>query len=149
MMRIGNTVFLWFRVPRQPKVTKTLSYRDVFNKLSGINRTAHVEVTDGSYISCSKAEFERVLGQSNFYAMKRWQKRIFDCENFACSLRSLLNNILKNYAFGEVHVEYEDGGKHALNFFIDKDQRFWYVEPQNNAVYQVDILKQRPYFFLI
>ena len=138
-MKIGNTVFIWFRVPSMPKVRYKPRASFLKRKLEAqFGKIEYVEFTDNYYNCFGRDELDRLL-QYNFFRHQKYIPEEHDCEEFAYSLLGFLRGIIPGIPFGIVHVDVEgDGanGKHALNIFYDyATKKFWFCEPQSNKVF--------------
>ena len=145
-MRIGNTIFAFFKLPGAAKEYKYMNSTEIRTRLKRSN-PEYIEILDEGKWLTSKEEMQRLL-QVNLYSSKNWIKNFYDCDNFAFSLMGLMQNIAPRIAFGIVHVvEKPSDNKHSLNFFIDKDKKLWFVEPQTNRIFINPLLV--PYLFII
>lgn len=87
----------------------------------------------------------------NFAELREYAKDTYDCDNFSAVLYGQMSYILSGFAVGIVHVKTRTGA-HALNFFIDKYRRWYYIEPQTGKMFSFYSGTQKgynPYFALI
>lgn len=95
-----------------------------------------LDISDKKFKTTDFSEYIRFLDydltDKNIY-VSEW----FDCDDFSVMLHG---NITIPYwsalAFGELWVRTPNGG-HAVNMFIDNDQKVWIVEPQNDRVFKM------------
>jgi len=133
-----------------PKPYKVLGYFDVENILlyRGIK---NYQITDIVYNTMSKSDMQEFL-EFSFAKQRTYIKEKFDCDDFSAVLRGQAKYVLSGFIFGEVHVFLKDGTKHALNCFIDRNNDFYYIEPQTNEIFSFYAGKRKgykPYFVLI
>jgi len=114
-------------------------------KKAGINKE-NIYISDGWYKFLPQNLLKNFL-EYNLYTDKKYIKEIYDCDNFSFSLMGMASHILNGFAFGIIWVTRKDRTKHALNFFIDEDGELFYIEPQNNEVFQDPTYK--PYFAIM
>lgn len=108
-------------------------------------KTCQSYIMDDKYFTIKKSDVERVL-DLNLFRFRKWKKQTHDCDNFALNFLCLMKELYPSHAFGMVFV-HTGGLKHALNCFVDQFGKVWYIEPQNNKVFQND--KYKPYMVLI
>lgn len=112
---------------------KKLSKADVLKSI-----TFNTEITDEEYWTSDVDDLKDFLDTFLFQHLK-WVGESRDCDNFSFALKGYKDVIAGNYALGVVHVKVKSGGAHSLNFFIDSDKTFWYVEPQTSEVFGLDV----------
>lgn len=89
----------------------------------------HIYISDSQYWLCSKADIDNILSldASN---KDKFVTDEHDCDDFSYRLMGQLSTQeWSGIAFGIVWTE-----KHALNCFIDDSGKFWFVEPQTDAL---------------
>jgi len=134
-MRIKDSVFIFFKVPKSPEVKQVKFGSDLSKELTKRWSKCQVVMADEKYRITTKEEIERLL-EANFHKSRDWTWDIYDCDNYARSLWSLMQDIGGNLAFGMAYVD-RLGGRHALNIFRDEKGEWYYVEPQNNKIFHV------------
>ena|SRR3990167_10763292 len=107
-----------------------------------------VEILDNSYDSCSIHEmmdlsstfpaaytkYKNPNGVSGLLRkIFRYREERFDCDEYAFLFKVYVNAVAGNLSMGIVHVKDGDS-KHSLNFFIDKNNQFYYIEPQSGKL---------------
>ena len=85
-------------------------------------------ISDKNFKTMSISQFRKILQYSPIRYVPYSKKR-FDCDNFSFALMGLMKLIIGDISFGIVWTD-----THAFNFFIDKDNKLWFVEPQNNKI---------------
>lgn len=138
-MKIGNTIFIWFRVPNLPKVTYVTrgTYMESILKKQHKNLT-YYEFQDDFYTCFSINDLKKLL-EYNYFRFQEYQSNDHDCEDYAYSLAGFLRGIIPAIPFGLVHVNIKNNSKHALNIFYDyKSRSFYYCEPQSNKVFKAN-----------
>lgn len=130
----------------KPEPVKALSHQKVRGVLhkQGIPHRS-IRLSDSSYFAPTRAQVERFLSLS-FVDQRKYVSRVFDCDNFSFALMGKASAFFRGFAFGIVWAETKRG-LHALNFFIDDEGIFWYVEPQSDFIFRSSDYK--PYFALL
>lgn len=90
--------------------------------------TSNEYISDKNFKTMNITQFRRILRYSPIRYVPYSKKR-FDCDNFSFALMGLMKLIIGDISFGIVWTD-----THAFNFFIDKDNKLWFVEPQNNKI---------------
>lgn len=151
-MRIGETIFVFFRVPKAPSIQKLVGYTTIKTELFKKFPSCAVFVTDEKFMTTTQDEFKKLL-EVNHMKNRKWTWDKYDCDNYAFSLKALIGDIIGNLTFGIVFVD-KAGGKHALNIFRDNKGEYFYVEPQNNKIFSVGGVEAiqgayKPYLIII
>lgn len=68
---------------------------------------------------------------------RKYQKEIYDCDDFSFTFMGLYRLIIPNFAVGIIWSR-----THAYNFFIDENKQVWGIEPQNNTVFKITDKKE-------
>lgn len=151
-MRIGNTVFLFFRAPNGPEIKQVKKGTEIEKSFKKSFPKCQVMMTDEDYRITSKDQIEELV-KANFHVSRKWVWDIMDCDNKAKSLWSLMGDLGGNLAFGYVAVQHPKG-KHALNCFLDAAGNWWYVEPEDNTIFMMGGIEAiqmgyKPYFLIM
>lgn len=85
-------------------------------------------ISDKEFKTMSLKQFTRILQYSPVRYIP-YSKKYFDCDNYSFALMGLMKLFVGDISFGIVWTD-----THAFNFFIDKDHKLWFVEPQNNKI---------------
>lgn len=143
MMMVVNEVKQFLSVMK-PTYSGVISYSDLKKMLKeyGVNEQKIV-IGDNIYFT-SSVEIMQKFTKYNLSRIRHYTINKYDCENFSNVLLGQASLMLPGCAFGVVHVE-RPQGLHALNFFIGKDKTFWYLEPQNNSIFNYGVGKQKGY----
>lgn len=145
-MKIGDSVFVFFRLPKCPKVAKTIPALQLQNIVKKGNSFCSVYLSDDRVHLFHDQEMIELL-KLNYFAQKKYQSEVFDCDDYSISLLSLMRNIAPGFAFGMCWIKMPDGSRHSLNFYINENQKMVFVEPQTNKTFINSNWK--PYFILI
>ena len=136
----------------------------------GSNQTVPINAPDANYCMFSE-EFILDEGYKNF---KKWLfkrgilgwRDTFDCDNYAEAFRVYLqilhtkamqkeNNLSKkqSVAFGVIWFTRDQGGGHAINIFITKDEEglvyVKYIEPQTGEIVHLSQKEKESIFFIL
>lgn len=141
-MKIGNLVFQWIRLPKQPERKGFIYGNTVKNKL-GCDDTY---ISDNKYDLISLDDMKQIINLHRFSEMTYISEKR-DCDDFSFSLMGLIRKLLPGVCFGIVWVEI-DQYKHAVNFFVDDERDVYFVEPQSNQIFRKPH-NWKPYFVLI
>jgi len=80
----------------------------------------------------------------------KYRKQTFDCDDFAVVMMGMerlqLDKVRKaeggstfGYVDGAIKFEGDDEAKaHAMNFFVDENEKVWLVEPQTGSIRSID-----------
>jgi len=147
-MIIGNTLFVFLRLPQPPESKATLGRSWLESKLRKQFPTLkYVEFLDDAYNGITQTQLNDLL-QLNYFKNQKYVADKYDCDNYSFSLKGLMSNIAPNVPFGIVHVDIDNDGKHSLNIFYDfENSKFYYVEPQSNKIFLASNYK--PYMVII
>lgn len=136
--------FLLTTIKIKPKSDQTIS-SDKIKSLFKNKGCKDIFIGDKSYYPCFFKDIENFLNL-NTIDKRKYIPEKHDCDNFSWSLMGKASYILQGFAFGIVWA-HTPTGNHALNFFIDNDNKIWYVEPQTDEIFQNT--KFKPYLVLI
>jgi hypothetical protein len=67
---------------------------------------------------------------------KQYKKTIYDCDDFAESLKGDVRHWDSHLAFGTAWIHQKDGN-HALNISITKKKKLIFIEPQSDEITEV------------
>ncbi len=94
----------------------------------------NVFCSDGAYKIPKKQDIIEFL-KLHIFRFRKYVPEKYDCDNYSFSLMGMFTNLMSGYAIGIVWVHAPEGN-HALNFFINKNLKIWYIEPQTNVIFQ-------------
>lgn len=121
-----------------PKIKNDLDHSEALTILkSELGTKCKIYLSDMLYKTTSKEEIERFLAEddTNYY---KYVSEFFDCDDFSYRLHGQLSVPgWSDLAFGIFWTGLPNGGGHALNIFIDNEDKVWIVEPQNDKVYEL------------
>jgi hypothetical protein len=67
---------------------------------------------------------------------KQYKKTVYDCDDFAESLKGDVRHWDSHLAFGTAWIHQKDGN-HALNISITKKKKLIFIEPQSDEITEV------------
>lgn len=150
-MRIGDTVFIFFKVPQIDRKNEVELTEYMLDSIFNDHGCSNNVITDSSKEALSLNQFKQLVNL-NFVSQRGYLPKIFDCEDFTITMLATVTECAPNLAFGMVHVERHDlpmvgqfYQKHALNFFVTDQKQLYFFEPQTGQIFQNDNYK--PYFF--
>jgi len=151
-MRIGNLVFQWIRLPKQPTTIKHLTGNKVRIILKKENSNADIHLADRTYRVYDEAEIMPIFKMNRFSEMT-YVPEDRDCDDFSWAFVGMMKKLLPGCTVGMVWadimtVEGELDYKHAFCFFIDENDNLMYVEPQSNRVFSPK-KTIKPYLFIV
>lgn len=88
-----------------------------------------IYLSDRLYLLCNTADISKFLQQdaTNKY---KYQDQFYDCDDFSYRLMGQFSIPLwSDLAFGIVWTR-----SHALNCFVTEDEKFYFIEPQNDKI---------------
>ncbi len=102
----------------------------IFNILNDLTPSAtHIYLSDNKYWLCSKTNIKTFLSL-DATNKDEYVREEHDCDDFAYRLMGQLSTQeWSGIAFGIVWTNI-----HALNCFIDKSGKFWFIEPQTDKL---------------
>ena len=119
-----NTIII-----RLPTSTKEIKVDDLHKLLRNKFEEANIFLSDMTYKLCNPEDIKYFLsidGTNRF----EYEAESYDCDNFSYRLMGQFS--IPEWATLCFGICWTD--KHALNFFIDEERKFWFVEPQNDSV---------------
>lgn len=150
-MQLGKVIFSFYRLPKQPTITRQIHGQVLKDQLP--LATAEFHVADPKYDLISFKDMKEIVKLNRFSEMT-YTVRTRDCDDYSFALMGLVRKLLPGVAFGIVWVDILDTvtgklkGKHALNFFVDDKYNTYFVEPQSNRIFRKPEAF-RPYFVVI
>jgi len=104
------------------------SYRVVQGILMNYTRKENIFIADSRYKLTSA---DKMLSISKVipFRFRKYEKEIYDCDDFTFSFLGVARFIVPNFAIGFLWTH-----THALNFFIDSKLDVWLIEPQTGAI---------------
>lgn len=95
-------------------------------------------ISDLNYRTTTKTELMRFL-KADITDAWGYIPELFDCDDFSFALMGHISNPdWGALAFGILWTQTPTGG-HAVNCFIDKNRKFWVIEPQNDNVFEMPV----------
>lgn len=148
MVKIGSLVFQWIRLPKQPTRLGSISSRTI----KSLVKSKDYKFSDEYFDLISVSSMQKIVRLNRFSEMT-YKKRVRDCDDYSFALMGLVRKLLPGVCFGIVWVDVLGSNdevlyKHAMNFFIDNNKKFYYVEPQTNNIFGMT-KKVKPYFVLV
>jgi hypothetical protein len=148
-LRIGDTIFIFFKIPKPVEVKQVKTFDALEKELKSLFPKCPIYMLDSKYKIINQEDLKRLL-EYNFFKDKKWSWDEYDCDNKARDLWSLIPRLAGNIAFGIVYVEKPNGGRHALNMYRDEKNKWFFVEPEDNTVFMVNgadaiLLGYKPY----
>jgi len=135
MTGILDLIWDYFRKPKPVPITDTPTItRDEIYKLLR-NFTDNIYIGDNTYKTVQKSDMIAFLAR-NTVDERRYIVEAHDCDDYAFELMGDVSTWNPAGAFGIVWGNRTDGAPHAWNFFIGEDKKVWYVEPQNDKIFQ-------------
>ena len=95
---------------------------------------SHIYVSDEWYYSVNINALKEWLLKDD-EDKKQYVETEHDCDDFSFQLMGRLSEADSSLAVGIVWIQASTYG-HALNFAVDKNRQFFFVEPQNDAVFK-------------
>lgn len=93
-------------------------------------------LSDESYQTINRKSLENFL-RINPVSSRKFIVESFDCDEFSFELMGNIQEWNGAGAFGIVWGNRaSDDEAHAWNFFIDENKKLWYVEPQNDKIFE-------------
>lgn len=93
-------------------------------------------LSDESYQTINKKSLEDFL-RTNPVSGRKYLVTAHDCDDFSFELMGDVSEWNSDGTFGIVWGNRaSDGAGHAWNFFIDENKKLWYVEPQNDQIFE-------------
>ncbi len=121
---------------KPPNYIEDIGYDDIVSVLSAEAPNASRILVDRKYKTSTKVEFESFIKQ-NTVDLYKYVSEYYDCDDFSFALKGAISNPdWGALTFGIVFAEMPTGAKHALNFFIDNNREFWFVEPQTDRIWK-------------
>lgn len=145
MKLIAPLLMKWAQKNYHPKVKKNITY-SLLHTILEKTGCQQIFISDKKYVTTTKETIEEFLDLMNYFRFRQYVPEKYDCDNYSFNLMGQSTYFLSGYAVGIVWAR-TPKGNHALNFFIDQDQNFWYIEPQTNKIFQNKNFK--PYFIVV
>jgi len=128
---------LWgiFRKPTKFEQTASPSITgDMVRKALNVY-TTQLWISDGSFRTIIKDDMAQFLA-SNPVNQRKYVNDSHDCDDFSYELMGDVSEWNPDNTFGIVWGNRVDGAAHAWNFFIDGNMKVWFVEPQNDGIFE-------------
>ena len=138
-----NTIQHWYGLPGtdgiylQSHHVKKIIETALKGKLSSNHK---IRFADAKYF-CPKLPDVKTIIRSSAVDQRRWISERFDCDDFAILLKS--DFVKDAYRQGDRRASYCFGivwgslpGPHAINWVIDKDMKFHFIEPQSDLIFK-------------
>lgn len=143
-MSLGNYFYnLALSFGYKPKVIKpfqkqltnsTITYKEVERILQKTLGNVHFHWADRKYKLVDTNHLKRFL-KINTVSNIKYVSNDFDCDDFSMLLQGDVTRWDSALAFGIVWGITPQGYKHAWNWFVGKDKKIYFVEPQNDRVF--------------
>jgi len=140
---VPQLVMWWAHRTFKPVPGQRITDSEIYNIFKG--KTSNIWTSDASYDTARKKDIEKFLSL-NYFRFRQYVPEKYDCDNYSFALMGMFTYLMSGYAVGIAWVE-TGNGAHALNFFIDENKEFWYIEPQNNNIFQE--VDYTPYLIII
>ena len=150
-----NTILYWYGLPGKEGIYLLGDHiRDIIkNKLKNKLTLGHkIRLADKTYF-CPKLSDANALIQATHVNQRTWIAERFDCDDFALLLKAEF--VKDAYRQGDRRAAYCFGivwgslpGPHAINWMINADMKFRFIEPQNDSVYYPKATDKDIYFML-
>ena len=116
----------------KPDATKLVDSAFIFNILNAVMPSAtHIYISDNQYQLCSESDINSFLVADDTNKAA-YVADLHDCDDFSYRLMGQFSTPeWSGIAFGIVWTD-----KHALNCLIDDKGKFYFVEPQTDALYE-------------
>ena len=112
-------------------IQKQVDWSYLFGIINSIHPTTpHIYMRDNTYGLCSKADVEALLATTTIYK-EPYISEEHDCDDFTFELMGIMSKdpwsiIAKGIIWTNLH---------AFMCFIDDTGKLWYIEPQNNQIF--------------
>lgn len=115
-------------------ITMATLYRTLLNNLSWNEYACHyIFIMDNEYYAIdNNVDIVEFLRKDNVSEIP-YEIDFFDCDDYAITLMGNIKQAKHGIAFGFIIVRKGDN-THAMNFFVDNQNRIWLVEPQNDSI---------------
>jgi len=134
-MKIGNTIFLFFKTPEPAQIKQVKTMTEIRDELKTLFPKCPIFLADSKYTITTNAEIERLL-KFNMYKDRSWVWDDYDCDNYSFSLKGLMGDLAGNICLGIAWVN-RTKDKHAVNIFRNEKGEYYYIEPQTNEVFHI------------
>lgn len=108
-----------------------ISFDDTRDLLKEYAFVGNIRISDNFFTLANKDNMVKLVSLSPV-RFRRYQKEIYDCDDFSFTFMGLYRFLIPNFAVGIIWSR-----THAYNFFIDSDRNVWGVEPQSNKVFRI------------
>lgn len=119
----------------------TIVNRDLAGKLSKIHM---IHTPDPDYYNPTMEEVKTILEDTKVDRLT-YKENKFDCDNFALMLKAAFSRLAlkdkerqREYCLGIVWGKIKMNGEwfgHAINWFIDDQEKLWFIEPQTDEIF--------------
>ena len=150
-----NTIQHWYGLPGSDGIyLKSSHVRAIIEKaLSGKLKNGYkLRLGDGKYF-CPKQTDAKAIIKASHVDKRRWISERFDCDDFALLLKAEF--VKDAYRRGDRRSAHCFGivwgslpGPHAINWMINKDMKFRFIEPQNDSIFYPRATDKDIYFML-
>lgn len=121
------------------KITYTET-KDLLKKYCYVD---NIRISDNYFTVTDEGTMTKLIKLSPI-KFRKYQKEIYDCDDFSFTFMGLYRLIIPNFAVGIIWSR-----THAYNFFIDSDKQVWGIEPQSNKVFKITDKKEDIQLMLI
>lgn len=122
-----------FKPVIRPMIRKEVDFNYIFNIINTkLPNAPHIYLSDSTYYLCSEDDIKSFLDMDSTNK-ETYIAEEFDCDDFSYRLIGQLSvPEWSGIAFGIVWTDL-----HALNCFIDTNGKFWFIEPQTDAIQEI------------
>ena len=119
-------------IPTQTSIARisSIDLKSIMKKTPGMGRVLDYANSDENYKLVDKSTIKNLL------RINPVNNRVYvpiknDCDDYAWILMGDVNRWDSDLAFG---IVWSHG--HAINWFIDTNKKIWYIEPQNDVIFE-------------
>jgi len=128
----------------KPESLQPIEYGILYSIINAACPNAWIKLSDKNYNVTSYGEYMRFIEWDDT-DMLVYKANDLDCDDFAIRLHGNISiPFWSSLAFGHMHTE-TPSGNHAVNWFVDDENNFYVVEPQNDNIFLLP-RNWNPYF---
>ncbi len=136
---IKGTLGFFCKEPlRQLRTDRIMGYevKALLEKSPAWDSNASFKMADSSYKLVEMPVLKAFL-RGNSVNSYVYEKDSFDCDDFSFALMGDVTKWDSDLAFGIIWVTTPNSTGHALNWCVDVNRKLWFVEPQNNKIFEI------------
>jgi len=125
------------RIPLQ-RSAKRIDYNGLKNVLFNTPQMGEINshaLSDSSY-KLVDVDYLRTFLKENPVNKRNYVPEKHDCDDFSFILMGDITRWDSDLAFGIVWGRTPSGSGHAWNFFIDTNEKMWFVEPMRDTIFE-------------